>query len=401
MKKTCWIPIYGLLSVLLLGGCSSRQVEKRLEANEKATTAAQTDVQALEQRVLSMEGRLSALSSDVENLEVKTRKGGKSPYVVAPAFKAIPVTPVAAASASATPVVTPVAATSPSGQTPYVPLSAGTVPAPASSTPTAAGTQSPTPSGTYTPMAAGTPARSVPTGTALSLPPTSAPSPVQNVPASAPRPTQTAPQSTPRPASNITPAPTAAATPIPAQSAVSLALPPEAPTAVFGQPSGAVASATSGSGAPAAPAAQAMVPSASPASAPVSLAPLAPKVKGEESAYNAALALVRGGQTAEAIKRFTAFLQDYPTGRYAPNAYYWIGECLYAQRKYPEALLQFKDVATRYPRHHKTADALLKAGMTYDRLGDKENAALQYAALKTDFPNSEAARRVKGRGAAR
>lgn len=121
--------------------------------------------------------------------------------------------------------------------------------------------------------------------------------------------------------------------------------------------------------------------------------PVAPS-KGEEAAYKAALALATSGKPAAAQAKFKEFLQAYPSSKYAPNAHYWIGECLYAQHQYREALLQFKEVTTRYPRHHKSADALLKAGMTYNRLGNKENAELQYKALMTDFPKSEAARRV-------
>lgn len=128
-------------------------------------------------------------------------------------------------------------------------------------------------------------------------------------------------------------------------------------------------------------------------SAPETAGPAAP-VKGEEAAYKAALALATSGKSAAAQIKFREFLQAYPSSKYAPNAHYWIGECLYAQRQYGDALLQFKEVTARYPRHHKSADALLKAGMTYNRLGDKENAALQYKALVTDFPKSEAARRV-------
>lgn len=359
MKNTRWIQICGLLTlVLLAGACSNRQADDRLIATEVATNTLHADVQDLGQRMQALEERLGALSTEVGSLEIKTLKGAKTSYMVVPAVKATPYVPLT------TTTVVPQAATTASVQAQVAASPAQAVPA----------SQAP-----------------IASSAALSLPPTSAPMPTQNTPTSAPQPVQTTAVSAPQVAKTAPPAPT---TPIPVQAAVSLALPPESSTAVFGQPAQA----------PAQQAAQATaVVAQSPAKAgvPVSLAPLAPKVKGEEGAYNAALALARGGKTAEAINSFTAFLLQYPTGRYAPNAYYWMGECLYAQRKYTDALLQFKDVAARYPRHHKTADALLKAGMTYDRLGDKENAALQYKALVTDFPTSDAARRVKGRGVGR
>jgi len=119
---------------------------------------------------------------------------------------------------------------------------------------------------------------------------------------------------------------------------------------------------------------------------------------GLESAYKNALNTALAGKFNAAISLFEKYLQNYPNSKYVPNAYYWIGECLYAQKKFPEALLKFKEVASIYPKHHKTADALLKAGMTYDLMGDTNNAALQYNALLGDFPKSNAAGIVKSWG---
>ncbi len=123
--------------------------------------------------------------------------------------------------------------------------------------------------------------------------------------------------------------------------------------------------------------------------------------KGEKAAYEAALKVVMAGRTAEGISRFETFLQEYPQGTYAPNAEYWIGEGLYAQGKYREALAQFRKVDAAYPQHHKNADALLKTGMCLSRLGDKEAASQTYSQLMTRFPKSEAARLARARGLAR
>ncbi len=131
---------------------------------------------------------------------------------------------------------------------------------------------------------------------------------------------------------------------------------------------------------------------------PVSMAPpVAPAqpvraVSGEQAAYKTALDLVLANKFDQGIAQFNTFLQQYPNGRLTPNAYYWIGESHYAKQNYPDALLSFKQVSTAYPKHHKTADALLKAGMTYEKLGDLENARLQYQALVNDFPSSNAAK---------
>lgn len=123
--------------------------------------------------------------------------------------------------------------------------------------------------------------------------------------------------------------------------------------------------------------------------------------KNEKAAYDTALKLMTSGRSAEGITRFEGFLQEYPQGVYAANAEYWIGEGLYAQGKYQEALNQFRKVDASYPQHHKNADALLKTGMCLSRLGDKAAAAEAYKQLLARFPNSESARIARSRGLAR
>ncbi len=137
-----------------------------------------------------------------------------------------------------------------------------------------------------------------------------------------------------------------------------------------------------------------------PAMAPVPAQPVqkpAPRPTNEKAAYKAALDLVRSGQATAGRAQFEAFLQRYPQSSLAANAYYWIGESYYSQANYPNALYAFKQVTTQYPKHHKTSDALLKAGLTYQKMGDTANAQMQYRALLADFPNSSAAKIVRNR----
>jgi tol-pal system protein YbgF len=115
------------------------------------------------------------------------------------------------------------------------------------------------------------------------------------------------------------------------------------------------------------------------------------RIPGEEQAYQACLQTTLAGRPAEGIAMFEEFQQAFPDGRYAPNAEYWIGENLYAQGKYREALERFRNVWDHFPSHHKSADALLKAGMCLNKLGDKEGARHAYGMVLRYFPNSEAA----------
>lgn len=139
------------------------------------------------------------------------------------------------------------------------------------------------------------------------------------------------------------------------------------------------------------------------ASVPAATPPPAPKATprtqaGEEAAYQTALRAARSGKTTEGIRLFREFLQKYPNGRYTANADYWLGECLYAQGKYQDALSQFQTVNNSYPSHHKNADALLKAGLTLNKMGNKTGAQEKFRQVLTSFPNSDAAKRVRSMG---
>lgn len=115
--------------------------------------------------------------------------------------------------------------------------------------------------------------------------------------------------------------------------------------------------------------------------------------------YDKAYNLYQKKQYAASEKAFDEFLAEYPQDVLAPNALYWKGETLYARAIYPQAIFSFKEVQTRYPKHPKTADSLLKTAMSYARLGDKENASLHYLVLIEDWPQSGAAQKARAMGA--
>lgn len=118
----------------------------------------------------------------------------------------------------------------------------------------------------------------------------------------------------------------------------------------------------------------------------------------EKSAYQAALALVRNGRLEEGAAQLQAQLERYPSGIYAANAEYWLGEACYSQGKYEEALQHFRNVGSRHPQHHKNADALLRAGMTLDRLGDSAGAGEAFRQVLRRFPSSGAAALIRKKG---
>ncbi len=111
-------------------------------------------------------------------------------------------------------------------------------------------------------------------------------------------------------------------------------------------------------------------------------------------AYDAALALVNQKQFGPALESFAAFLVKWPDHPNADNATYWRGECYFAQGEYARAAEQFEGLITRFPLGNKVPDALLKLGMSQEKLGTAQKASQSFDRLRREFPRSEAVRRI-------
>jgi len=149
-----------------------------------------------------------------------------------------------------------------------------------------------------------------------------------------------------------------------------------------------------------APAAQA-TPGASPgtltAVTPAAAAASRPAVASpeEEAAYLATFDLLKNGRYDEAIKGFRKMLEQWPEGRYADNAWYWMGEAQYVKRDYPSALQSFQSLVQRFPSSPKMPDALLKAGLCQVELKRSSDARGLFQRVVNEFPNSNAATLAK------
>jgi tol-pal system protein YbgF len=97
---------------------------------------------------------------------------------------------------------------------------------------------------------------------------------------------------------------------------------------------------------------------------------------GEGEAYRSAYALVRAQKFNDATAAFKQFLRDYPAGKYAPNAHYWLGELyLVMQPADLESSRQaFTLLLSQYPDNSKAPDAMYKLGKVYFMKGNREKA---------------------------
>jgi tol-pal system protein YbgF len=111
-------------------------------------------------------------------------------------------------------------------------------------------------------------------------------------------------------------------------------------------------------------------------------------------AYDAALSLMYAHQYDRALDAFAKFLVTWPDHPYADNAMYWRGECYFAQGQYLRASEQFEGVLARSPMGNKAPDAMLKLGMSHQKLGSPEKAKEVFDRLAAQYPQSQAAHRI-------
>ena len=123
----------------------------------------------------------------------------------------------------------------------------------------------------------------------------------------------------------------------------------------------------------------------------------APASENPMEVYQAAYRDYQRGNWDLALAGFRDFLQRYPDSDLAPNAEYWIGESLYSQKKYSEAIDQFNRVVDKYPKSDKAPGALLKKGYGYLAMNDRPRAIVQFQYVVHEYPNSRESALAKER----
>jgi tol-pal system protein YbgF len=131
---------------------------------------------------------------------------------------------------------------------------------------------------------------------------------------------------------------------------------------------------------------------------PPATAPAPAAAAGPEALYQQGLDLIqKKGDFAKGKEVLQEFLQRYPQHELAVNAQYWIGEALYGEKQYENAILQFQDVIQKHPDHPKAPAALLKQGLAFHALGDLKNARIILQKVVASYPKSDEAAKAKER----
>ena len=114
-------------------------------------------------------------------------------------------------------------------------------------------------------------------------------------------------------------------------------------------------------------------------------------------AYGQAMAEYNKGNFGGAFKHFEGFIGKNETGEKSIEARYMMGECLFKQKEYDQSILQYQKIVSNYPQHPKAAAALLRQGMAFESLSDKDTAKIIYKKIITSYGSSPEAATAKQR----
>ena len=118
---------------------------------------------------------------------------------------------------------------------------------------------------------------------------------------------------------------------------------------------------------------------------------------GEQAAYTTAFDLLKQGDYVASARGFKAYVDTYPQGALAPNAWYWLGESYYVTQNYPLALQSFETVLSQFPTSTKAPAALLKKGYSQIEMGQAGAGRQTLNQLINDYPGTDASRLADGR----
>jgi len=109
----------------------------------------------------------------------------------------------------------------------------------------------------------------------------------------------------------------------------------------------------------------------------------------EEQAYQAAYELVRARKFPEATAAFKSFVGQYPSGDYAGNAHYWLGELYLLDGDSASAKKHFETLLSQFGDNRRVPDAMFKLGRIYHQEGDAAKAKDMLDRVVNEYAGSD------------
>jgi tol-pal system protein YbgF len=117
-----------------------------------------------------------------------------------------------------------------------------------------------------------------------------------------------------------------------------------------------------------------------------------PNVAEEQQIYQTAYDLIKAKKYNEAVAALQKMLQKYPSGQFAANAHYWLGELYGLLNKNELSAQEFSTVVNDYPDSPKIADAQLKVGLIYSGQFKWVDAKAAFKKVINRYPGTSSAR---------
>ena len=120
-------------------------------------------------------------------------------------------------------------------------------------------------------------------------------------------------------------------------------------------------------------------------------------VISESDYYQRGFSLLKESKHDEAVTVFKQQITAYPKGERADDAYYWIAESKYVNRKLGESKENFKAIIQGYPKSERLPDAMLKLAYIEQEQGNIIEARILLQEIMQFHPKSDAALLAKKR----
>lgn len=113
--------------------------------------------------------------------------------------------------------------------------------------------------------------------------------------------------------------------------------------------------------------------------------------------YSNGLRDLNGKKYDLASQEFGDYLKFYGTTDLASNAQFYLGEILFAQQQYQQAIDAYSKVIDSYPKSFKIAPAHLKRALALITLGEKSSGVSELRMVVKSYPGTDEEKRAKAK----
>jgi tol-pal system protein YbgF len=123
--------------------------------------------------------------------------------------------------------------------------------------------------------------------------------------------------------------------------------------------------------------------------------PPPPPGMGPEELFDRGMASFRIGELGQAVLDFEDLAARFPGHALVPSARFWMGEAYFRARDFEHAAQEYQRALDLAPGGERAPNALLRLGLAQRALGREERARDTWGRLLRDFADSEAAQRAR------